>query len=157
MTWSFTFYGVTFYVKLVRYGWLIHTNIAPNRLRGLIYHDVSHQCSQIVNAFRSVPAFFCPAKRYSAIYIVIIIKLKTMYYLLGLNKDAIYFMAFSILYGCIVELVSTSDRIMYGSFQLCSEVWTDNLNMVGLITLRTNVPLQTAVELSNHRAEIYAH
>ena len=27
-----------------------------------------------------------------------------MYYLLGLNKDAIYFMAFSILYGCIVEL-----------------------------------------------------
>ena len=27
-----------------------------------------------------------------------------MYYLLGLNKDAIYFMAFSILYGGIVEL-----------------------------------------------------
>ena len=58
--------------------------------------------------------------------------------------------------AALLSYVSTSDRIMFGSFQLCSEVWTDNLNMVGLITLRTNVPLQTPVELSNHRAEIYA-
>ena len=58
--------------------------------------------------------------------------------------------------AALLSYVSTSDRIMFGFFQLCSEVWTDNLNMVGLITLRTNVPLQTPVELSNHRAEIYA-
>ena len=58
--------------------------------------------------------------------------------------------------AALLSYVSTSDRIMFGSFQLCSEVWTDNLNMVGLITLRTNVPLQTPVELSNHRADIYA-
>ena len=58
--------------------------------------------------------------------------------------------------AALLSYVSTSDQIMFGSFQLCSEVWTDNLNMVGLITLRTNVPLQTPVELSNHRAEIYA-
>ena len=58
--------------------------------------------------------------------------------------------------AALLSYVSTSDRIMFGSFQLCSEVWTDNLNMVGLITLRSNVPLQTPVELSNHRAEIYA-
>lgn len=58
--------------------------------------------------------------------------------------------------AALLSYVSTSDRIMFGSFQLCSEVWTDNLNMVGLITLRTNVLLQTPVELSNHRAEIYA-
>ena len=58
--------------------------------------------------------------------------------------------------AALLSYVSTSDRIMFGSFQLCSEVWTDHLNMVGLITLHTNVPFQTLIELSNHRAEMYA-
>ena len=42
-----------------------------------------------------------------------------MYYLLGLNKDAIYFMAFSILYGCIVEL--------------CFNVWPNNVRLFSII------------------------
>ena len=42
-----------------------------------------------------------------------------MYYLLGLNKDAIYFMAFSILYGCIVEL--------------CFNVWPNNVRLFSIM------------------------
>ena len=57
-------------------------------------------------------------------------------------------MAFSSLYGRIVEL--------------CFNVWPNNvrLNHIRLDWQskfgNTNVPLQTPIELSNHRAEIYA-
>ena len=51
--------------------------------------------------------------------------------------------------AALLSYVSTSDRIMFDSIMFGSLDWQSKFG-------NTNVPLQTPIELSNHRAEIYA-